>query len=87
MHLLVDIQEEVNFMNHTNMFQQVKKQATIVLMGNTLNMCCLAFKSGRGMYILLSNRRRIACGLFCISITNYVILMKIDIFLSIIKEV
>ena len=28
---------------------------------STLNMCCRAFRSGRGIYIRLSNRRRMAC--------------------------
>jgi hypothetical protein len=61
MHLRIDIQEDVNFKNNPNMFQHDKKQATMILISTTLNMCCLAFKSGRGMYILLSKRRRIAC--------------------------
>jgi hypothetical protein len=58
MHLRIDIQEVVNFKNNP---QHDKKQATMILISTTLNMCCLAFKSGRGMYILLSKRRRIAC--------------------------
>lgn len=39
---------------------------------NTLNMCCRALRSGRGIYMRLSKRRRIACSLSIIMRNNHV---------------
>lgn len=38
-----------------------EKKAKSNMVPITLNMCCRAFKSGSGMYIRLSKRRRMAC--------------------------